>query len=188
LIYGYQAGGNAAAFDQGPISSSTQLQFRVYVDSDVAGDTDKRKSTSGMLIAWGVHPIAWGSKLQGIVATSTTEAEFIAAAMGAKEGLWLRKLLSEILYMQPITFPMYVDNLAALSLIQNKSAGISGRTKHVDVQYMFMRERHERGELEAVYIESHLQLADMFTKPLTGQVFSGFRAAISMLSFSETGM
>jgi hypothetical protein len=84
LFYGYQAGGNAAAFGQGPISSPTQLQFRVYVDSDFAVDTDTRKSTSGMLIAWGVHPIAWGSKLQSIVATSTTEAEFIAAAMGAK--------------------------------------------------------------------------------------------------------
>jgi hypothetical protein len=126
------------------------------VDSNFAGDTYTRKSTS--------------------------------AAMGAKQGLWLRKLLSEILDMQPIPFALFVDNLAALSLIRNKSAGISGRTKHVDVQYMFVRERHERGEFEAVYVAPHLQVADIFTKPLTGQVFSGFRAAISMLSFSETGM
>jgi hypothetical protein len=42
------------------------------------------------------------------------------------------------------------------------------------VQYMFVRERHERGELQARYVESYLQFADMFTKPLTGQVFSGF--------------
>jgi hypothetical protein len=189
LFYGFQAGGNPRAFlDNTQITAVTAKHFRVYVDADFAGDTDTRKSTSGMFIAWGVHPIAWGSKLQSIVATSTTEAEFIAAATGAKEGLWLRKLLNEILSVQPIPFSLLVDNLAALSLIRNKTAGISGRTKHIDVQYMFVRERHVKGDLVAEYMESHMQFADMFTKPLTGQVFSGFRAAISMLSFSETGM
>jgi hypothetical protein len=168
-------------------SSIAGFHFRVYVDADFAGDTDTRKSTSGMFIAWGVHPIMWGSKLQSIVTTSTTEAEFIAAATGAKEGLWLRKLLSEILVAKPIPFALLIDNEAALSLVCNKTAGISGRTKHIDVQYMFVRERHARGELVAEHVQTYLQFADMFTKPMTAQVFSGFRAAISMLSFSETG-
>lgn len=66
-------------------------EFKVYADADFAGDTDSRKSTTGVMIMWGDHPITWFSKLQPIVTTSTTEAEFVAAATGTKEGLWVRK-------------------------------------------------------------------------------------------------
>jgi hypothetical protein len=58
----------------------------------------------------GCAPNHVGSKLQSIVASSTTEAEFIAAAMGVKEGLWLRMLLSEMLDTQPIPLVLDVDN------------------------------------------------------------------------------
>jgi hypothetical protein len=48
-----------------------------------------------MIVTWHGHPISWLSKLQSIVTTTTTEAKFVASATAAKEGLWLRKLLSK---------------------------------------------------------------------------------------------
>ena len=64
-----------------------------YSDSDLAGDIDSRKSTSGYLIKFAGGAVAWQSKLQRCVALSTTEAEFIAITEACKELLWVKKFL-----------------------------------------------------------------------------------------------
>jgi hypothetical protein len=117
--------------------------------------------------------------MQPIVTTSTTEAEFVAAATATKEGLWVRKLLQKIL-MGFIPVQLHCDSAAAITLIKNNSAGVSGRTKHIDVQFMFLRERYNRGDLEVEYVPSNMQLADMFTKPLSRTCFEGARALIGL--------
>jgi hypothetical protein len=71
------------------------LPVEVHGDADFAGHVDTRRSTSGMIVTWHGHSISWLSKLRSIVTTSTTEAEFVASATAAKEGLWLRKFLSK---------------------------------------------------------------------------------------------
>jgi hypothetical protein len=105
----------------------------VFTDADYGNDKDSRKSISGMVTLW-YGPIAWHSKKQSIVTTSTCEAEMFAAAAGCKQGLWLRKLLSEPL-MHSIQIQQLCDNNATIALIKNEIAGVSGRSKHVDVQY-----------------------------------------------------
>jgi len=70
------------------------------VDSDCAGDLDSRKSTTGYVLILSGTPITWKSTKQSIVATSTVEAEFVAASMAAEEVMWARKLLAEIGYAQ----------------------------------------------------------------------------------------
>eukprot|EP00892_Ulva_mutabilis_P003552 jgi/Ulvmu1/1569/UM110_0032.1 len=64
--------------------------MRLYSDADLAGELDGRKSTSGMLMTMNGGPILWASKLQTVVATSTSEAEYISAAMAVKEALWVQ--------------------------------------------------------------------------------------------------
>ena len=64
-----------------------------FTDSDMAGDVDNRKSTSGYLITFRRGAVAWQSRLQKCVALSTTEAEFIAITKACKELLWLKKFL-----------------------------------------------------------------------------------------------
>lgn len=64
-----------------------------YSDSDMAGDIDSRKSTSGYMIRFVGGAVAWQSKLQKCVALSTTEAEFIAITEACKELLWLKEFL-----------------------------------------------------------------------------------------------
>jgi hypothetical protein len=154
-------------------------QFKAFADADFAGDVESRKSTTGVIIMWGTHPITWFSKMQPIVTTSTTEAEFVAAATATKEGLWVRKLLQDIL-MGLIPVQLQCDNEAAIALIKNTTAGVSGRTKHIDVQFLFTRERRLRGELTVEFVPSHMQLADILTKPLSRLNFEEARALIGV--------
>jgi hypothetical protein len=117
-----------------------------------------------MVIMWRCHLISWGSKLQSLVTTSTTKAEFVADASATKEGLWLMKSLKECMqYTHP--FLLHCDNKATLHLIKNKTAGIGGRTEHINVQFMFVRERVMRREIIPHYQETEFQLADALTKP-----------------------
>ena len=67
-----------------------------YVDSDYAGDITDRKSTYGSVFILSGGPLAWNSKKQQSVSTSTMEAEYVALCQGSKEAVWLRDLLREL--------------------------------------------------------------------------------------------
>jgi hypothetical protein len=67
-----------------------------YSDSDLARDLDSRKSTSGVLFFLGKSPVSWQPTKQRVVALSICEAEYIAAATAACQGVWLVRLLSEL--------------------------------------------------------------------------------------------
>ncbi|KAG8480295.1 hypothetical protein CXB51_024758 [Gossypium anomalum] len=72
-------------------------QFIVgYVDSDFAGDLDKRHSTTGYLFTLAKAPVSWKSTLQSTVAISTTEAEYMAVTEAVKEAIWLNGLLEDL--------------------------------------------------------------------------------------------
>ncbi|GKB86563.1 retrovirus-related pol polyprotein from transposon TNT 1-94 [Tanacetum coccineum] len=71
------------------------LTVKGYVDSDYAGDLDGSKSTTGYVFTLSGGTVSWVSKLQSVVAMSTTEAEYVAAAQASKEALWLKMLLEE---------------------------------------------------------------------------------------------
>ena len=73
--------------------SKTKLNLKGYTDSDWAGNSENRKSTSGCCFTLGSAKISWFSRKQTSVAQSSTEAEYIATSMGAREAIWLRKLL-----------------------------------------------------------------------------------------------
>jgi len=75
-------------------SGSEPLQG--FVDANWAGDIDGRRSTTGFVFTCNGGAIAWASKRQATVATSTAEAEYVAAAMANKEAQWLLKLLSAL--------------------------------------------------------------------------------------------
>jgi hypothetical protein len=134
-------------------------------------------------------PIAWHSKKQSIVTTSTCEAELVAEAAGCKQGLWLRKLLSEPL-MHSIQIQQLCDNDASIALIKNETAGVSGRSKHIDIQYKLVRETCMRREIAINYVPTNQNLAHMFTKPLSADVFYSACTAIGLLSeqaFADPG-
>ena len=121
--------------------------------------------------------VAWLSKLQSIVATSTAESEYVSAVTATKEGLWVRTLLAEI-YGNVSPLHLKVDNQSAVVLISENTAGQSGRTKHVDVQLPFVRDRFQRGDVYVNFVPTAEQHADVFTKQLPGPDFRKHRSIV----------
>jgi len=109
-----------------------------------------------------------------MVATSTAEAEYVAAAMATKKAIWLRKLLRD-LGVDGRAVPMGEDNQACLALVNNPEA--TGRTKHVDVAYHLVREYVVRGYVTFYVLPSAEMPPDGLTKALPGTAFKAFRDA-----------
>jgi len=155
--------------------SSEPLQG--YIDAASAGDVDGRRSTTGFIFTVNIGPFAWASKRLSTMATSTAEAEYVAAAMATKEALWLRKLLG-VLRVDGQAVPMGEDNQSCLALINNPEA--TGRTKHVDVAYHMVRDYQMRGDVAFYFLPSAEMPADGLTKPLPSPAFTAFRDAVGV--------
>jgi hypothetical protein len=67
-----------------------------FVDADFAGDVGTRRSTTGYAFLLFGTSVSWQSRLQRTVASSTTEAEYMAASAGVREALWMKILLKYI--------------------------------------------------------------------------------------------
>ena len=146
-----------------------------YSDADWGGAEDRR-STGGFIFTLNGCPISWESKKQPTVALSSAESEYMALTQATKEAVWLRRLLSDLGHVQSTPTPIFEDNQAAIRLGRN--AGEHRRTKHIDIQYHFTREKVEQGEVELTYCPSNEQLADIMTKALELDKFTSIRDAI----------
>eukprot|EP00253_Pinus_taeda_P025700 PITA_25700 len=132
-----------------------------YVDSDFAGGLDKRRSTSGYVFTLAGGAISWMSKLQNIVALSTTEVEYIVASHACKEAVWLKGLFGEFGRLQD-NIELFCDSQSAIHL--DKNTAYHSKSKHIPIKYHFVRQVvTERGvSLEKVHTKENC--ADIFTK------------------------
>eukprot|EP00253_Pinus_taeda_P012953 PITA_12953 len=135
-----------------------------YVDTDYAGDLDKRRSTTGYAFTLVGGAISWMSKLQETVALSTTEAEYIAASDVSKEAIWLKGLLDEIGRTQK-KVNVICDSQNAIHLATNPSYHC--RTKHIDVRYHFLIHVIDGGKVALQKFHTRENCVDIFTKPVT---------------------
>jgi Reverse transcriptase (RNA-dependent DNA polymerase) len=150
-----------------------------YSDSDFAGERDARKSTSGSVFLYGGAAVAWSSKLQTVVATSTCEAELIAFAAAVKEALHVSKILNDVC-KKWITLDLFGDNQAAITLIRNPAVGAHNRTKHIDVAFHFARYRVMAQDVSVWYIRTDEMTADILTKQLAGPGYRKHREAMGL--------
>jgi len=105
-------------------------ELKVFSDADFAGDKATRRSTTGIIAIFAEGTVSWRSQLQKMTALSTTEAEIIAASEGAKELVWLKRLLSELLPDFARRTPvLYIDNANAIKLTKNLE--YHKRSKHI---------------------------------------------------------
>jgi hypothetical protein len=140
------------------------LALTAFTDADWAGDPSDRRSTSGVVVFLGHNPITWLAKKQHTVSRSSTEVEYCSLATGAAELAWLRQVLCDLKLYLPSAPLIWCDNTSALALASNPV--FHGRTKHIEVDYHFVREKVVRGDLLLQFISTHDQLADIFTKAL----------------------
>ncbi|KAG6472324.1 hypothetical protein ZIOFF_069784 [Zingiber officinale] len=120
--------------------------------SDLAGDLDGRKSTSGMTFYFNESLVSWNSQKQKTVALSSCETKFMAATTAACHALWLRSLASELTGVKPKPVTLFVDNKSAIALMKNPV--FHGRSKHIDTRFHFIRECIEKGQIVVEFVNT----------------------------------
>uniref|UniRef100_A0A2N9FBP7 Reverse transcriptase Ty1/copia-type domain-containing protein n=1 Tax=Fagus sylvatica TaxID=28930 RepID=A0A2N9FBP7_FAGSY len=145
------------------------LHLSAYTDADWAGDPDDRRSTSGYIVYLGSNPITWSAKKQPTVSRSSTESEYRALAIASAELCWMRTLLKDLGIFLSHTPILWCDNVSALAIASNPV--FHARTKHIEVDFHFVRERVLRKDLLVQFVSTLDQLADIFTKSLPTRRF-----------------
>jgi hypothetical protein len=150
----------------------------VYSDADWAGCLDTRRSTSGFCVFLGDSLISWSSKRQTTVSRSSAEAEYRAIANAVAECSWLRHLLGELLCKVPSATVAFCDNISSVYMSRNPVH--HRRTKHIELDIHFVREKVAIGEVRVTHVPSARQIADVFTKGLPSALFLDFRDSLSV--------
>ncbi|KAF2282711.1 hypothetical protein GH714_043687 [Hevea brasiliensis] len=125
-------------------------ELLAFTDSDYAGDMEDRKSTSGYVFLMNSSAVSWCSKKQPIVTLSTTEAEFVAAAVCACQGVWIKRILKELGQFDGGCTTVMCDNSSTIKL--SKNPVMHGRSKHIDVRFHFLRNLTKEGVIELVHV------------------------------------
>ena len=112
----------------------------------------------------GSGTVSWSSKLQSLVALSTTEAEYISAVEAGKEICWMCNLVEEMGF--PMTTPsvLRIDNQSAISVAKNPEH--HGRMKQLDLWFYWLRDKVEEGVIAPNFVPTAEMPADLLTKPL----------------------
>ncbi|KAH9650921.1 hypothetical protein KPL70_026553 [Citrus sinensis] len=155
----------------------SEFSVKGYVDLDFAGDLDKMKSTTGYVFTLAGAAVSWVSKLQTVVALSTTEAKYMVATQACKEAIWIQRLLEELGHKQQ-KIPVFCDSQSALHIARNLA--FHSKTKHIGVQYHFVREVVEDRSVDLQKIHTKENLTDVLTKSINADKFIWSRSSCGL--------
>ncbi|GJX88934.1 putative ribonuclease H-like domain-containing protein [Tanacetum coccineum] len=137
------------------------FELEAFSDSDYGGASLDRKSTTGGCQFLGRRLISWQCKKQTIVANSTTEAEYVAAANCCGQVLWIQNQMMDYGFNFMNT-KIHIDNESTISVIKNPVA--HSRTKHIEIRFHFIRDCYEKRLIEVIKIHTDSNVADLLTK------------------------
>ena len=137
-----------------------------FVDASYGSELRKRRSITGFVFTYAGGAVSYKSKTQTITASSSTEAEFIAAYDCAKTARYLRFVLQELGYPQEGATEIHIDNQAALQIINDNQCPTIW-TRHLDIRFFSLHDWRTDGDIAMVHIAGILNPSDDLTKPLT---------------------
>ncbi|GJZ42236.1 putative ribonuclease H-like domain-containing protein [Tanacetum coccineum] len=155
------------------------FELEAFSDSDYGGASLDRKSTTGGCQFLGRRLISWQCKKQTIVANSTTEAEYVAAANCCGQVLWIQNQMMDYGFNFMNT-RIHIDNESTISVIKNPVA--HSRTKHIEIRFHFIRDCYEKRLIEVIKIHTDSNVADLLTKGFDVTRFNFLVVSIGMLN------
>jgi len=145
-----------------------KIYITAYANTNWAECRDTRRSTSGYVILFNDTTVSYSSAKQRSVATSSTEAEYIAADSCAREILWILRIIKSMEETFGIqasqSMDLHLDNQSAIAITRDPKD--HNRTKHIDIQHHFIRDLVREGIIIPRYVKSKDNAADILTKPL----------------------
>lgn len=154
---------------------SPPSKIRVYSDSNYAGCLKTRKSTQGGIVMLGNHCIKTYSSTQSIIAISSAEAEFYGIVKAASVGLGIQSSLKDL--GSHLSLQMYTDASAAQAMASRRGLG---KVKHMDVQYLWVQERINQGDISISKVPGTENPADLLTKHLSKDVIHKYMSIIGL--------
>ncbi|GJT00587.1 putative ribonuclease H-like domain-containing protein [Tanacetum coccineum] len=157
----------------------SSFDLEAYSDSDYAGANLDRKSTTGGCQFLGRRLISWQCKKQTIVATSTTEAEYVAAANCCGQVLWIQNQMLDYGFNFMNT-KIYIDNESTICIVKNPV--FHSKTKHIEIRHHFIRDAYEKKLIQVLKIHTDDNVADLLTKAFDVSRFNFLIVNIGMIN------
>ncbi|GJU82769.1 putative ribonuclease H-like domain-containing protein [Tanacetum coccineum] len=157
----------------------SSFDLEAYSDSDYAGANLDRKSTTGGCQFLGRRLISWQCKKQTIVATSTIEAEYVAAANCCGQVLWIQNQMLDYGFNFMNT-KIYIDNESTICIVKNLY--ITPKAKHFEFRHHFIRDAYEKKLIQVLKIHTDDNVADLLTKAFDVSRFQFLVVTIRMIN------
>nr|GEY25187.1 retrovirus-related Pol polyprotein from transposon TNT 1-94 [Tanacetum cinerariifolium] len=160
-------------------SRESAFDLEAYSDSDYAGENLDRKSTTGFCQFFGRRLILWQCKKQTIIATSTTEAEYVAVVSCYRQVSWIQNRMLDYGF-NFINTKIYIDNESIICIIKNPA--FHSKTEHIEIRHHFLRNAYEKKLIQVLKIYTDDNVADILTKAFDVSRFNFLIVNIGMLN------
>lgn len=160
------------------------LRLLAFCDADRAFFMESHRSVSGFYITLDASPIYWKSKMQAFTSLSSSEVKYRSMHRVVAELTWLTRLLDDLSILPSLPVPIFSDSKAAIHIARNPI--FHERTKHAELDCHFIRQQFLSSLVTLSFVPSSSQLADLFTKSLSGPSHILFLASWGSLLYSPT--